>query len=88
VICYNCGGLGNYARDCTNPTHPSCLYSTLFDHEMDNCPTLIAMLHDKGALQTPPTQNLQMMRFEPREEDPNMNIVLQSRIMTRDDKGK
>ena len=46
------------------------------------------MLHDKGALQTPPTQNLQMMRFEPREEDPNMNIVLQSRIMTRDDKGK
>jgi len=29
-----------------------------------------------------------MMRFEPREEDLNVNIVLRSSITTRDDKGK
>ena len=29
-----------------------------------------------------------MMRFEPREEDPNVNIVLRSGIAMGDDKGK
>ena len=29
-----------------------------------------------------------MMRSEPREEDPNVNIVLRSGISTGDDKGK
>lgn len=43
---------------------------------------------DKGALQPPLTQSLQMMRFEPHEEDPNLNIFLQSGIRTWDDKGK
>ena len=33
-------------------------------------------------------QNLQMMRVEPHEEDPNVNIVLRSGVATRDDKGK
>jgi len=60
----------------------------LFDHEIEDCPTLIARLHNKGALQPPLTQNLQMMRFEPCEEDPNVHIVLQSELMIEDDKGK
>jgi len=55
---------------------------------MEDCPTLIVRLRDKGALQPPPTQNLQMMKSEPREEDPNVNIVLRSGIMIGDDKGK
>ena len=37
---------------------------------------LIARICNKGALPPQPTQNLQMMRYEPREEDPNVNIVL------------
>jgi len=49
---------------------------------------LIVRLHDKGALQPPLTQNLQMMRYEPRDEDPNVKIVLRSGIMTRDENGK
>ena len=49
---------------------------------------LIARLHDKGALQPPLTQNLQMMRSELCEEDPNVNIVLRSGITIGDDKGK
>jgi len=48
---------------------------------------LIARLHDKGTLQPPPTLNLQMMRSELREEDPNVNIVLRSGITIGDDKG-
>jgi len=55
---------------------------------MEDCPTLIERLRDKGALQPPPTQNLQMMRYELCEEDPNVNIMLQSGITTGDDKGK
>ncbi len=88
LICYNCEGLGHYAHDCMNPMRPSCLYCTLFDHETKDCPTLIARLHDKGALHPPLTQNLQMMRFEPRMEDPNVNIMLGSGITIGDDKGR
>ena len=71
-----------------NPMRPSFLYSTLFYHEMEDCPTLIVRLCDKGALQHPSTQNLQMMRSEPCEEDHNVNIMLKSGITTGDDKGK
>ena len=49
---------------------------------------LIARICEKGALPPPPTQNLQMMRSEPREEDPNVNIVPRSGITMGDDKGK
>ena len=88
LICYNCGGLGHYACSCTNLTRESCLYCAQFDHEIEDCPTLIVRLHDKGILQPPLTQNLQMMRFEPREEDLNVNIMLRSGITIGDDKGK
>jgi len=46
----NCGGLGHYARDYMNPMRASCLYSTQFDHETEDCPTLIVRLRDKGIL--------------------------------------
>jgi len=88
LICYNCRGSGQYAHDCANPTRTSCLYCTQFDHEAEDCPTLIARLHEKGVFQPPLTQNLEMMRSEPREENPNVNIVLRRGITTGDDKGK
>lgn len=49
---------------------------------------LISRICDKGALKSPPTQNFQMVRYDPREEDSNINIVLRSGIATGDDKGK
>lgn len=49
---------------------------------------LIARIYDKGGLQPSPTHNLQMMRSKPREEAPNVNIMLISGITTGDDKGK
>ncbi len=55
---------------------------------MEDCPKLIARICDKRVHPPPPTQNLQMMKFEPREEDLNVNIVLWSGIMMGDDKGK
>ena len=44
-------------------------------------------LQEKGVLQPPSTQNLQMMRFEP-EEDSNVNMMLKSGVTTGNDKGK
>ena len=55
---------------------------------MEYCPTLIARICDKGELPPPLTQNLQMMRSEPRKEDLNVNIVLWTGIEMGDDKGK
>jgi len=88
LICYNCGGPGLYAHDCNNPMCSPCKYCILFDHETEDCLTPITRIRDKGVLPPPPTRNLQMMRFEPHEEDPNVNIVLQSGIAMIDDKGK
>ena len=50
LICYNFGGPGHYAHDCTNLTRTSCLYCTQFDHEAEEFPTLIARLCEKGVL--------------------------------------
>lgn len=88
LIHYNCVGPRHYAHDCTNPTIASCLYCTQFDHETEDYHTLIARLCDKGILQPPLTQNLQMMRSEPCKEDLNVNIILRSGMIIGDDKGK
>jgi len=88
IICYNCRGLGHYAHDCTNSTRISCWYYNQFDHEVEDFPSLIAKMHEKGVLQPPLIQNLQMMRSEPCEEDPNVNMMLRSGMATGDDKGK
>ena len=66
----------------------SCWYCNQFDHEVEGCPSLIAKMREKGVLQPPLTQNLHMMRSEPRKEDPNVNMMLKSGVMTGDDKGK
>jgi len=64
------------------------LYYTQFDHEAEYCPTLIVRLHEKMELQPLLTQNLQMMRYEPRKEDLNVNVMLRSGMTIGDDKGK
>ena len=76
LICYNCKGLGNYARDCTNPMRISCSYCTHFDHETIDFPTLITKMCKKGVFQPSLTQNIQMMRSERHEEEPNLNMML------------
>lgn len=43
-------------------------------------------MHEKNT-QTP-TQNIQMMRAEPHEEEPSINIVMRSGITIGEDKGK
>jgi len=48
----------------------------------------MVQMHEKGVLQPPSTQNIQMMRSKLREEDPNVNMVLRSGVTTGKDKGK
>ena len=43
---------------------------------------------ERGVLQPPLTQNIQMMRSEPHEEDSNVNMVLRSGATIGEDKGK
>lgn len=45
-------------------------------------------MRERGVLQPTPTQNIQMMRYEPRKEDPNVNMVLKSSMTIGEDKGK
>lgn len=45
-------------------------------------------MHEKGVLQPTPTQNFQMMRSEPCEEYPNINMVLRSDETTGGDAQK
>jgi len=45
---------------------------------MVDCLMLIAQMCKKGVLQPTPARNVQMMRFEPCEEDPSVNMVLRS----------
>jgi len=43
---------------------------------------LIAQIREKRAVQPTITQNMQMMRSEPCEEDPKVNMVLRSGMAT------
>lgn len=87
LIYYNYGGPGHYAWDCTNPTRISCTYCKQFDHELIDFPTLIAQICEKRPVPPTMTQNVQMMRFEPRDEDTNVNTVLRSGTTTGEEKG-
>ena len=45
-------------------------------------------MNEKKTQIQPPMQNIQMMREEPCEDDPNINIVMRSNIATGADKWK
>jgi len=68
--------------------HLSYRHCTLFDHVIEDCLVLLGKIHKKGAQPQQPTQNLQMMRAEPCDEDRNVNIMLRSGMMVGEDKGK
>ena len=88
LICYNYGGPGHYARDCTNPTRVSCPYFDQFDHELLDCPMLIAQIHEKRTAPPTTTQNVQMIRAEPHDEEPKVNMVLRSGAISEGDQSK
>jgi len=82
LIYYNCGGPGHYTWDCTNPTRISCPYCEKFDHELLDCPKLITQIRDKKATPLTTTQNVQMMRSEPGNDQPMVNMVVRSGAAT------
>jgi len=50
IICYSCRGPEHYALNCTKLTRISCWYCNHFDNEAEDCPLLIAKMHEKGVL--------------------------------------
>ena len=88
LIYYNCGGPEPDMCDCMNPTRIRCPCCYQFDHEVVDFLTLITQMREKGVLQPASTQNIQMMRTEPCEGDPNVNIVLRSGMNIGEDKEK
>ena len=55
---------------------------------MVDCTMLITQMCEKGVLQPTPTQNVQMMSLERREEYPSVNMLLRSSATTRGDMWK
>lgn len=49
---------------------------------------LIANIHEKKTHTQQRKQNIEMMRLEPQEDGPSVNIVMRSSIATGEDKGK
>lgn len=76
LICYNCGGPGHYAQDFINPTRISCPYCEQFDHKLLDCPMLLAQIREKMTAPPTTTQNVQMIRVEPCDEESKVNMVL------------
>lgn len=63
-------------------------YCSQFDQTIEEYPVMNAKMQEKKVQPQQPMQNLQMMRAEPRQEDPKLNIVLRSKVTTGDYKGK
>lgn len=67
-----------------NPMHPSFQYYHQFDHVIEDFLVLIAKMHEKKNQQW--MQNIQMMRSEPHEDNPSINILTRSGAITGEDK--
>ena len=71
IVCYNCGAIGNYDRDCQNPT-TTCKYCKSYDHTIEECPILIAKIRDPKLVVN---QNIQLIAAEKKEPEPSVNVV-------------
>lgn len=78
LIYYNHGGPGHYVWGCTNPTRVSCPYYEQFNHELLDYPMLIAQIREKEVVPPTATQTIQMMRSEPCDDEPMVNMVVRS----------
>jgi hypothetical protein len=71
------------ARDYQNPC-TTCSYCNSFEHVIEECPTLLAKLQEKRGPQQNP--QIQLIKVEPRREDPRVIVITRGGIVTGDDR--
>jgi hypothetical protein len=81
VVCHNYQQLGHYARECPLPP-VTCMYCRAFDHDIEDCPTLLRKIQEKINKNN---QNVQWIYEEVRDDGRNINIVTHGGAKTGDD---
>jgi hypothetical protein len=71
VVCHNYQQPGQYARECPLPP-ATCIYCWAFDHDIEDCLTLLGKLQEKRKENN---QNFQWIFAEVRNDGININVV-------------
>lgn len=85
MICYNCRDIGNYARDSPNPAWKSCRYCRQYDYVIEEYLLLIAKMQEK---QHAPTLNIKIVKVEPHDIGPSVNVITCNGVTTRGNEEK
>ena len=63
-----------------NPVRQSFRYYRQLDYVIEGCSILIAKMQEKQQI---PTQNVQRVKAEPRDEGPSINVITHNDMATR-----
>ena len=74
MIYYNCEEKGHFTRDCLTIT---CTYCKAPNHAIEECPVLLAKIHEKQQ-----NQNVQFIGIGQRLTNPMVNVVTRSGVVT------